>query len=172
MIDVAPNKEKEKDWRLEHLKNMRSNSLNVLLQQSIHGMERYKQRPLSQNSIREALKLAPNGDGGRPDLSPVHSDLPPLASDQEVTLEHEGTSLLFYYLFEDYAAAGPLKAAGRILEEMVRILPTQSSRIPRQSAFANCHILYRHPRFSRARYVCSCSLILLNPSSHPLLQPL
>lgn len=122
MIEPAPKGEDEKEWRLAHLRSMRANSLDVLLQQSVCGMEMYKRRPLSQNSIREALRKALHRDSshaGRPALSRIQSDVPPLGSNPAITLEHEGTSRLFYYLFEDYAAAGPLKAAGKILEEMV-----------------------------------------------------
>jgi hypothetical protein len=101
---------------------MRANSLNVLLQQSKHGMSLYEQRPLSQSPIRQPLKKALDRSGsGRPDLSRIHSDVAPIAISPGTTLEDEGTSSLFYYLFEDYSAAGPLKAAGQILEELVSV---------------------------------------------------
>lgn len=100
---------------------MRANSLNVLLQQSKLGMEMYAQRPLAQNHIRQTLaRAAEEGNtSSRPGINRVDSDVAPVAAAPDTTLEDEGTSSLFYYLFEDYSAAGPLKAAGDIMKTIV-----------------------------------------------------
>lgn len=108
----------QEDWKQELLKKMRANSLDVLIQQSIHGMKRYEQRPLSQNSIRQAWSKT-KARSGKPSLSRINSDVGPVESSPDTTLEDDATSSLFYYLFEDYSAAGPLKEAGRILEDLV-----------------------------------------------------
>lgn len=97
---------------------MRANSLDVLIQQSKWGMGLYDQRPLSQNSIRQAFKKALERSS-KPEFNRINSDVAPIESNPKSTLEDEGTSSLFYYLFEDYSAAGPLKEAGRILEDLV-----------------------------------------------------
>jgi hypothetical protein len=107
-------------WRKGQIQSMRYNVLNVLLQQSSQGSKLYEQKPLSQNSIRLALKEAlERSDPDRPELGRIHSDLPILPHSRSRAVGDEGTSNLFYYLFEDYTAAGPLKAAGKILEEIV-----------------------------------------------------
>lgn len=130
VLEPAPAGADPDDWKAAQIKNMRANSLDVLLQQSVCGIELYKKRPLSQNSIREALGQVIAGvDPSKPELSRVHSDIPPLGSTPGISLEDEGTSRLFYYLFEDYAAAGPLKAARMILEDIVSV-PTQKQQSP------------------------------------------
>lgn len=118
--DAAPRGWSNEDWHKAQYQTMRSNSLDVLLQQSKCGMSLYEQRPLSQSSIRQSLKkTADRSMSRKPELSRVHSDVPPIGSTAGNTLGDEGTSNLFYYLFEDYSAAGPLKAAGKILDELV-----------------------------------------------------
>ncbi|ORY66346.1 uncharacterized protein BCR38DRAFT_177777 [Pseudomassariella vexata] len=101
------------EWRASYIRNMRSNTLNVLLQQSSQGIHKYERRPLSQSSIRVALERM-----ARPRASRLPSDMTFNGNGQLLTVGEEGASNLFYYLFEDYAAAGPLKAVGKILDDL------------------------------------------------------
>ncbi|KAI0125762.1 hypothetical protein BJ170DRAFT_446288 [Xylariales sp. AK1849] len=126
-FEPTPKGVAEDKWRQDQIQSMRANSLNVLLQQSCHGFKLFEQRPLSQSLIRTALKQAVDRSE-KPDLPRTHSDLPLLSDGRGTSIGDDGTSLLFYYLFEDYAAAGPLKAAGRILEEMTPKVLTSSHR--------------------------------------------
>jgi hypothetical protein len=67
-----------------HLKAMRSNTLSVLRQLSVVGLD--KTDPLSVQTVRYALK---------PDANALPS---------QTTPNVEGSSLLFYYLFDDWRA--------------------------------------------------------------------
>lgn len=112
-------------------------------------MAKYEQRPLSQNSIRQALKKAQDRSrSSKPELSRVHSDMAPIGVSPGTTLDDEGTSSLFYYLFEDYTAAGPLKAAGQILEDLVRHEKTLGYAV-----FSILLTTHRLLRFCIVRYV-------------------
>ncbi|KAI1870061.1 hypothetical protein JX265_006231 [Neoarthrinium moseri] len=142
------------EWRSAQIKSMRENSLNVLIQQSKHGIDLFKHRPLSQSSIREVLKQAQDRkDSGRPvELSRVHSDMPLLESDPGTTIEAEGTSRLFFYLFEDYAAAEPLRDAKMIMEEMTpKVLHSadRQSRVKSRDIIPRLHILSKDLRTLR-----------------------
>lgn len=131
------------EWRRQQYKNMRANSLDVLLQQSKHGMALYEQRPLSQSSIRQALKKAVERSNlGHPGLSRVHSDVPPFGHFPGTTIEDEGTSNLFYYLFEDYSAAGPLKAASAILEKLVSLAGSKNIMIVASTDYIIRHLWF------------------------------
>ena len=97
-----------KEWELDHYRSMTSNMLSVLQQLSIHGFALFQDQPLTQSSVRKALKALAERrlKAGRPDnLAHV--------------LGQEGASNLFYYLFEDYAAAAPFQAARDTLSELV-----------------------------------------------------
>ena len=101
-----------KEWELDHYRSMRSNMLSVLQQLSIHGFALFQDQPLTQSSVRKALKALAERrlKAGRPDnLAHV--------------LGQEGASNLFYYLFEDYAAAAPFQAARDTLSELVSASP-------------------------------------------------
>ncbi|KAF7533452.1 hypothetical protein G7054_g7049 [Neopestalotiopsis clavispora] len=138
----------QEDWKQELLKKMRANSLDVLIQQSIHGMKRYEQRPLSQNSIRQAWSKT-KARSGKPSLSRINSDVGPVESSPDTTLEDDATSSLFYYLFEDYSAAGPLKEAGRILEDLgPKVLGSaeRKSRVRSRDIIKPLHLLSKDLR--------------------------
>jgi hypothetical protein len=105
------------------LENMRIHFHNVLIQLSTHGFGLFADRPLSQSSVREPLgKIQPDGNHpvsvGRQSsfAGTFHGNGDPL------TLADEATSNLFYYLFEDYVAAGPFTMAKQVLAEMVSCL--------------------------------------------------
>ncbi len=96
---------------------MRANTLDVLLQLSRKGFDLYKRKPLSLNSVRRPLSKWHSHDKaslGRRDTGMTFAN-----AGEPVSLADEGTSNLFYYLFEDYVAAGPLKTAEKKLEHMV-----------------------------------------------------
>ncbi|KAF3016733.1 hypothetical protein E8E14_001801 [Neopestalotiopsis sp. 37M] len=136
------------DWKQELLKNMRANCLDVLIQQSKHGMSEYEQRPLSQNSIRQAWSKTLERSG-KPSLSRINSDVGPVESSPDTTLEDDATSSLFYYLFEDYSAAGPLKEAGRILDDLgPKVLGSaeRKSRVKSRDIIKPLHLLSKDLR--------------------------
>ncbi|KAH8675861.1 hypothetical protein BX600DRAFT_494291 [Xylariales sp. PMI_506] len=116
-LEPTPLGTADREWREEQYRSMRSNLLNVLLQQSNQGFDMFKQSPLSQSPIRQALQSEHDRRSTRHQgMKRLYSDFATV--DLQTPAEHRGTSLLFYYLFEDYAAAGPLQAAGTILETM------------------------------------------------------
>ncbi|KAK6072515.1 ADP-ribosylation factor [Seiridium cupressi] len=130
-IESAPKEWSKDEWQQAVYKSIRANSLDVLAQQSLHGMKLYDQRPLSQNSIRQELrKLQDRSSLTRQGLTRIRSDVGPVAVIPGTSLEDEGTSNLFYYLFEDYSAAGRLKKAGHILAELT---PKVLSSVDRKS---------------------------------------
>lgn len=110
-----PEKEDEEYWRGAELKYMRAHTLDVLLQQSARGFDLYKTNPLAQSSVRESLRKPK-----LPDMSREQSEVSVFSNSEIGSLADEGTSNLFYYLFEDYVAAGPLKAAEEELNLLVR----------------------------------------------------
>lgn len=135
-------------WVQAQYDNMRANSLDVLIQQSRWGMGLYDQRPLSQNSIRQAFRKALERSS-KPDFSRINSDIAPIESSPKSTLEDEGTSSLFYYLFEDYSAAGPLKEAGRVLEDLSpKVLGSaeRKSRVKSRDIIKPLHLLSKDLR--------------------------
>ncbi|KAI0478738.1 hypothetical protein GGR56DRAFT_338146 [Xylariaceae sp. FL0804] len=103
-FETAPGRD-DPAWQDDELKNIRANTRDVLLQLSKHGFDLYKRKPLSLNSVRRELL-------GRAETEAF------LTQPQLGSVADEGTSNLFYYLFEDYVAAGPLKTAERRLEQM------------------------------------------------------
>ncbi|TRX98131.1 hypothetical protein FHL15_000776 [Xylaria flabelliformis] len=116
-FEPVPDKEDPDKWEKEELKNMRANTLDVLLQLSRNGFDLYKRKPLSLNSVRRPLSKWHARD--RPGMNRHETGMSSFATGGEpVSLADEGTSNLFYYLFEDYVAAGPLKTAEKKLEQM------------------------------------------------------
>ena len=126
-IETAPSPEEQRQWDVDNLKSMRANMLSVLSQISTHdSSKRDKQpNPLTQSSIRKALQAleAKKAKRSRP--------IPP--KDLTQILAQEGASNLFYYLFEDYAAASPFQEARDTLAELVCPAQTMPYFI-----FANC----------------------------------
>ncbi|RYP61594.1 hypothetical protein DL771_010075 [Monosporascus sp. 5C6A] len=112
---ASPEVDAEK-WRLDNLKSMRSNMLNVLKQLSQQGYDEYKTNPLTQSSVRKALEAKMLRANRRPEQPTPE-------------LGEEGASNLFYYLFEDYTAAGPFQAARDTLNELSRKMKHKTSEI-------------------------------------------
>ena len=107
-IEPAPAGVEDSKWKADHYKSMRANMVSVLKQLSVHGFGLFQDQPLTQSSVRKALQAlaARRTRAGRPDhLAHV--------------LGQEGASNLFYYLFEDYAAAAPFQEARDTLNELV-----------------------------------------------------
>ncbi|KAK1688153.1 hypothetical protein BDP55DRAFT_547985 [Colletotrichum godetiae] len=96
----TPSSEDEKE-----LVNMRSNTTSVLCQLSKHGVEDFERRLLSLKPVRQAMSR----------------------SELDGNAAREGSSNLFYYLFEDYSSALPvLKTSknelGRLVSNEDRLL--------------------------------------------------
>lgn len=117
MFEPVPPHEDATKWKHEELQNMRANTLDVLLQLSKNGFDLYKRKPLSLNSVRRPLSKWHSRD--KPNLDRQETGMTFALAGEPVSLADEGTSNLFYYLFEDYVAAGPLKTAEKKLESMV-----------------------------------------------------
>ncbi|KAI0966928.1 hypothetical protein F4678DRAFT_447735 [Xylaria arbuscula] len=115
-FEAVPANEDAEKWKAEELQNMRANTLDVLLQLSKRGFDLYKRKPLSLNSVRRPLSKWHSRD--KPSLDRHETGMTFAIAGEPVSLADEGTSNLFYYLFEDYVAAGPLKTAERKLEYM------------------------------------------------------
>lgn len=96
-------------YRARCLEHIRANTRNVLLQLSNGSSDLFLHKPLSQSSIRQAMQ----DKHRRWEEQSQQSMLP------EPDLKSEGASNLFYYLFEDYAAAATFQAAERTLNELV-----------------------------------------------------
>ncbi|KAH9891520.1 hypothetical protein F4778DRAFT_795645 [Xylariomycetidae sp. FL2044] len=96
LFEPPPEKERAKkpECNNDELKRIRANTLAVLQQLSAISLEE-DHGPLTFNSVRKPLQKS-NHDA--------------------CALANEGTSNLFYYLFEDYVAAEPLKMAEHKLE--------------------------------------------------------
>ncbi|ETS87535.1 hypothetical protein PFICI_01363 [Pestalotiopsis fici W106-1] len=147
-LEAAPKELDAGRWKQDQLRNMRQNSLDVLIQQSTHGMSLYENLPLSQNSIRQAWSDALQRSG-KAELGRVNSDFAPIESNPTSTPEDDATSSLFYYLFEDYSAAGPLKEAGRILEDLSpKVLGSaeRKSRVKSRDIIKPLHLLSKDLR--------------------------
>ncbi|KAI2466387.1 hypothetical protein F4781DRAFT_405962 [Annulohypoxylon bovei var. microspora] len=129
LFEPVPEKEDKETWRDEEFTSMRAHILDILRQLSTIGFDLYKANPLAQSSVRESL---PNA---RQDLSRTQSGVSVFNNSETGSLADEGTSNLFYYLFEDYVAAGPLKAAEEELDEMThKILDsTRRSKVSKSS---------------------------------------
>lgn len=86
---------------------MRSNISTVLIQLSELGFKRFEDQPHYQASVRQSLQAM------------SHSREQGVGSTPDSDLAAEGTSNLFYYLFEDYVAAVPLRLCARKLVDIV-----------------------------------------------------
>ncbi|KAI1104169.1 hypothetical protein F4804DRAFT_308010 [Jackrogersella minutella] len=114
IFEPVPDKEDKEVWHREEFGYMRAHTLDVLRQISTKGFALYKANPLAQSSVRESLPIS------QPSLSRQQSGVSVFNNSEAGSLADEGTSNLFYYLFEDYVAAGPLKAAEQELDEMTQ----------------------------------------------------
>ncbi|KAI1410767.1 hypothetical protein F5Y13DRAFT_166759 [Hypoxylon sp. FL1857] len=114
LFEPVPEKEDKEKWQLVEFGYMRAHTLDVLLQLSTKGVKRYEGNPLAQTSVRQSLQKSGS------DLSRQQSGMSVFNNSSTGTLADEGTSNLFYYLFEDYVAAGPLKNAEEELDDMTR----------------------------------------------------
>ncbi|KAI1115246.1 hypothetical protein F5Y14DRAFT_450334 [Nemania sp. NC0429] len=132
-FEPVPEKEDPQMWKDEELRNMRANTLDVLRQLSRLGFDLYKRKPLSLNSVRRPLSRWHSR--GSISLNRHETGMTFASGAPEpVSLADEGTSNLFYYLFEDYVAAGPLKTAERKLEQITnKILESARPKIRRRS---------------------------------------
>lgn len=99
-------------WKTEELKNMRKNTLDLLTQLSTPGMKNYRHRTMSQKGVRSDL---------------IHKEISrgPLPTARTTVLESsitvDASANLFFYLFEDYAAATKILAKSNImLGQLVR----------------------------------------------------
>ena len=94
--EAVPEGEDKAKWRMRELEIMRSNTLKVLRQLSKCGQQEYKTKIIEMISVRQPLI----------DKHPI-----------------EGSSNLFYYLFEDYAAAVEVLNASKLrLDHLVGLL--------------------------------------------------
>ncbi|KAI1265645.1 hypothetical protein F5Y18DRAFT_42029 [Xylariaceae sp. FL1019] len=119
----------------EELANMRANTLDVLLQLSKEGFDLYKKKPLSLNSVRRPLSKLHSNNGMPPGFSRHDTNMSSFTTSPPADLADEGTSNLFYYLFEDYVAAGPLKTAEKKLEQMTtKVLENGRPKIRNKSS--------------------------------------
>ncbi|KZL73438.1 ADP-ribosylation facto [Colletotrichum tofieldiae] len=98
--ETPPTEQPERDdWAKEELQNMRSNTLSVLCQLSNHGIADFSDRLVSFKRVRQAMT----------------------ATEPKIDTAYEGSSNLFYYLFEDYSSAMPvLKTSKLRLEQLSR----------------------------------------------------
>ncbi|KAI1322002.1 hypothetical protein F5Y16DRAFT_416459 [Xylariaceae sp. FL0255] len=134
-LESVPEKEDKERWHEEELRNIRANTLDVLLQLSKQGFDLYRKKPLSLNSVRRPLsKWHEIPTGERQPFDRHETGMSFATRGEPVSLADEGTSNLFYYLFEDYVAAGPLKIAERKLEQMtVKVLESGRPKIRNKS---------------------------------------
>ncbi|OTA52831.1 hypothetical protein K449DRAFT_390679 [Hypoxylon sp. EC38] len=114
LFEPVPERENKEDWHRVEFGYMRAHTLDVLLQLSTKGLKRYEGNPLAQNSVRQSLNKS------RANLTRQQSGVSVFNDSGIGTIADEGTSNLFYYLFEDYVAAGPLKSAEQELDDMTR----------------------------------------------------
>ncbi|KAI0197761.1 hypothetical protein F4808DRAFT_438058 [Astrocystis sublimbata] len=131
-FEAVPEGEDQEKWRNDELKNMRANTLDVLLQLSQKGFDLYRRKPLSLNSVRRPLSKMATRD--RPSIDRQESGMSYANGFELGSLADEGASNLFYYLFEDYVAAGPLKTAEKKLEQMTqKVLESARPKIRKKS---------------------------------------
>ncbi|KAK1725817.1 ADP-ribosylation factor [Colletotrichum acutatum] len=89
----------DEEWSMAELANTRSNTTSVLCQLSKHGVEDFERRLLSLKPVRQAMPR----------------------SEVDSNTACEGSSNLFYYLFEDYSSALPvLRTSKQELGRLVR----------------------------------------------------
>ncbi|KAI1130468.1 hypothetical protein F5Y10DRAFT_119492 [Nemania abortiva] len=134
-FELVPEKEDRDKWRAEELRNMRANTLDVLRQLSKKGFDLYKKKPLSINSVRRPLSKWHGHTRDSVSFNRQDTGMSSFVNAGEpVSLADEGTSNLFYYLFEDYVAAGPLKTAEKKLEHITtKVLDSARPKIRNKS---------------------------------------
>ncbi|KAK1709028.1 ADP-ribosylation factor [Colletotrichum lupini] len=88
----------DEEWSMAELVNTRSNTTSVLCQLSKHGVEDFERRLLSLKPVRQAMPRQGLGSN----------------------TACEGSSNLFYYLFEDYSSALPVLRTSK--QELGRLL--------------------------------------------------
>ena len=86
---MIPEGEDVARWRREELKSIRANTLKVLRQLSLCGLQEDKRKIMQLTAVRHPLLVQRSGTTA---LSPMFHGL-------------EVSSHLFYYLFEDFSAA-------------------------------------------------------------------
>ena len=92
------------NWREEELNNIRWNTLKVLRQLSHCGLKEDEYKIMEMTAVRRPLMKVRHGETAMPE------------SDHPI----EGSSNLFYYLFEDYSAAvSILNSSKKALEQLV-----------------------------------------------------
>ncbi|KAK2026993.1 ADP-ribosylation factor [Colletotrichum zoysiae] len=97
--ETPPTEQPERDnWAREELQSMRSNTLSVLFQLSKHGTTDFSDRLVSFKRVRQAMTE--------------------MGSESDMACE--GSSNLFYYLFEDYSSALPVLKASKLRLEQLR----------------------------------------------------
>ncbi|KAF3059268.1 hypothetical protein GL218_05087 [Daldinia childiae] len=111
-LEPVPDKEDWIKWRQAEFEYMRAHTLDILRQLSTKGYILYENNPLAQSSVRTSLGTS------KREVNRQQSGMSLFSNSEIGSLADEGTSNLFYYLFEDYVAAGPLKAAEQELEEL------------------------------------------------------
>ncbi|KAI1650530.1 uncharacterized protein F4817DRAFT_263654 [Daldinia loculata] len=111
-LEPVPDKEDWVKWRQAEFEYMRAHTLDILRQLSIIGYGLYENNPLAQIAVRTSLGTS------KREVNRQQSGMSLFSNSEIGSLADEGTSNLFYYLFEDYVAAGPLKAAEQELEEL------------------------------------------------------
>lgn len=100
-------------WRRAELKNMRANTLKVLRQLSKCGLQEDRNKIMHLTAVRHPLMVQRPGQTVIP----------------QIRHAIEGSSNLFYYLFEDYSGAvAILNKSKMVLGDLVRELSTQSSQ--------------------------------------------
>ncbi|KAJ8125665.1 hypothetical protein O1611_g7974 [Lasiodiplodia mahajangana] len=133
-FEPTPEKEDAVKWNAKELKNMRDNTLDVLRQLSKQGFDLYKKKPLSLNSVRRPLSKWHGHSRDSVGLNRTDTGMSFVNAAEPVSLADEGTSNLFYYLFEDYVAAGPLKTAEKKLEYITnKVLDSARPKIRNKS---------------------------------------
>lgn len=108
----------DKVLRQKELESMRSNAVGILCQLSERGIDEFKDNVIGLKSVRDTMK-PDHGPGGS--MRRTGSDVETTSrSDSQV----EGSSNLFYYLFEDYGgAAAILETSKKIVSNLVCWIP-------------------------------------------------
>ncbi|OTB01525.1 hypothetical protein M426DRAFT_323410 [Hypoxylon sp. CI-4A] len=129
LFDPVPEGKDKDKWHRDELECLRAHTRDVLRQLSKRGYKQYASDPLAQITVRQSLKSS------QPDLSRRESGMSFYNHSELGSVADEGTSNLFHYLFEDYGAAGSLKAAESELEAMTRNIldSTRRSKVSKSS---------------------------------------
>ncbi|KAI1373624.1 hypothetical protein F4677DRAFT_428660 [Hypoxylon crocopeplum] len=171
-FEQVPEEEDKETWHRLEFQYMRDHMLDVLRQLSKRGFEQYKANPLAQSSVRESLGKLPSAQS---DLNRQQSGVSVFHNSEMGSLADEGTSNLFYYLFEDYVAAGPLKAAEEELNEMTRKIleSTRRKKVSKSSEIIpTLHYLSKDLRefkhlFENYKNLISKIMVVGKPDSQP-----